>query len=364
MVLKRGMDQMSAWLLAVTATGAVFGAGYGISRVMARHAEQNEAEAAAAAEGQGEGRDKASEPREAEPSREPSESGKSPAQDGAKEPAAQEPGESEPHAASPKRPHPEGTEARPGTGGAAARSPRSRGGRDAAETPWSYGGSEGPDSWASLSEDYALCGQGKHQSPVDVETFALNRKLLPLRFDYKDTELTLRNNGRSISAEVARGNDVSMDGESYALVRIDFHSPSEHKIQGRPYDFETQLVHENAEGRTLVVSVFYERAGHTEKNQALARLWDKLPKAGDPASDPIAINVATFLPPHRSYYKYLGSLTTPPCTEGVQWVLFREPETLSEKQEDLFMTALDHSNGNPVRPVQKLNGRQILMFAR
>jgi len=148
-----------------------------------------------------------------------------------------------------------------------------------------------------------------------------------------------------------------VDGDRYDLDTIVFHAPSEHKIVGAPYDMEIQLTHKSLEGQILILAVFMEREA---TNPFLTNIWSSIPAPGDDASEPIALDPTKLLPQRRKYYQYEGSLTHPPCTEGVHWYVMTDPLPLSDRQ----LAQFSHSIPFNARPVQALNGRKVSRSTR
>ncbi len=227
----------------------------------------------------------------------------------------------------------------------------------AAETKhWSYSGNNGPPHWGELEPDYATCAKGKAQSPVDIETANVGQHALPpLQFSYKPAALHIINNGHTIQINVPSGSELVVGGEHYALAQFHFHQPSEEKINGKSFAMVAHLVHRDAQGHLAVVAVLLQPG---QPNPLLSTLWRNLPpSAGHEQVTPhVAINTAELLPQSRGYYTYSGSLTTPPCSEGVRWFVLKAPMTLSTKQLATFSKLY---RGN-ARSIQRLNGRVVL----
>jgi carbonic anhydrase len=213
------------------------------------------------------------------------------------------------------------------------------------EGHWSYEGETGPDRWAEVSEEFALCETGAVQSPIDVTTgSAMSVGLDELEMTWGPSEVTVVDNGHTIQANVAPGNQTVIDGETYDLVQFHFHKPSEHTVDTEAFPMELHFVHAAADGRLAVVGVLL-----TEGEAAPA--FDGLFTEGTELTgfDPTAL-----LPDDLARFRYTGSLTTPPCSEGVNWNVLAEPVSLSAEQIAAFV-----HDGN-ARPVQDLNGRTIL----
>lgn len=216
---------------------------------------------------------------------------------------------------------------------------------------WDYKGSSGPEHWADISGVTTLC-DGKKQSPIDIDVPKVNAKLLPIRFTYKTSDLVMRRGARSVLITPETGNFMEVDGERFDLTEITFHAPSEHKISGAPYDLEMQMLHLSADGKLAIVAVLYEEGA---ENAALEPIWRLLPAQGDSDPEPFAFNPESLLPNRRIYYRYGGSLTRPPCSEGVAWYVFAKPMSISAKQVDSFVRIAPFN----ARPVQPLNRRLV-----
>ena len=218
---------------------------------------------------------------------------------------------------------------------------------------WSYAGDTGPGHWGDLESDYSVCKTGKHQSPIDIRK--PERAGLPtLDFEYHDVPLTIVNNGHTIQVNYAAGSFVRIEGHRYQLVQFHFHHPSEEKVDGRAYDMVAHLVHKDAEGHLAVVAVLLAKG---QANPLVQTLWDHLPRqvAHEDTVPNLRVNAADLLPKHLGYFEFDGSLTTPPCTEGVRWMVLREPEAISPSEIATF-GKLYHDNA---RPTQPSNGRAV-----
>jgi carbonic anhydrase len=225
--------------------------------------------------------------------------------------------------------------------------------KSAAGHEWSYEGEHGPAHWGDVETDYAVCKTGRNQSPIDI-TGAVKADLPPIQFDYKAAPLRIINNGHSIQVNYPEGSFIIVDGIQYQLVQFHFHHPSEEKIKGKSFDMVVHLVHKNAEGNLAVVAVLMRKG---QANALLKTLWEHLPKAEgkEVASADVTINPMELLPAQRGYYTYTGSLTTPPCTEGVKWLVLKTPVEISDVQIDRFAHIYKHN----ARPVQPLDGRVV-----
>jgi carbonic anhydrase len=235
----------------------------------------------------------------------------------------------------------------PAPGAEAARTPH------AAHPPhWSYAGEAGPQGWAALAPEFATCSTGSRQSPIDIRG-GLRVELEPVQFDYRSSRFGVLDNGHTIQVNMAAGNSISVLGRRYDLLQFHFHRPSEERIDGRAADMVAHLVHKDAEGRLAVVAVLLEGGSAQPVVQAV---WNNLPlEKGEELAASGPIDPANLLPTDRRYYTYMGSLTTPPCTEGVLWMVMKQPVQLSAQQIDLFARLYPMN----ARPVQSASGRLI-----
>lgn len=332
-MLKRGLDQLTAWILAIVVAGLVLVGGYFVARIGAAHAGDDDGavsahggEEAPAHHGSASEHEPAAEPGH-EPAHAPA-----PAHEPAHKPA------SEDHA--------------PAKHESVGHDTGAVGGPN-----WEYKGSSGPDHWGDLAAGYKVCGTGSRQSPVDIDETATNTKLLPIKFNYKADDAVIKNDGRTVQANFPTGNYVEIDGERFDLFQIHVHAPSEHKVSGIPYDMEVHLDHKNVDGQLVSIAVLFEEG---EENKALRPLWQAMPREIEQAPEPIEFNPATLLPARRLYYSYTGSLTVPPCTEGVRWFVLTQPVGVSSKQVDHFASIIPYN----ARPVQPLKGRKIAKSSR
>jgi len=218
---------------------------------------------------------------------------------------------------------------------------------------WSYEGEHGPSHWGDVKSDYAMCKTGKNQSPIDI-TSAVKADLPPIQFAYQPAQLKIINNGHSIQVNFPEGSFITVGGKPYQLVQFHFHHPSEEKIKGKNFDMVAHLVHKNAEGNLAVVAVLIKKG---QANKFIESLWAHLPKGEETEEVPanVTIDVSGLLPDKRGYYTYTGSLTTPPCSEGVTWFVLKTPIEFSNDQINQFAHFYKHN----ARPVQPLDGRVV-----
>nr|WP_290665872.1 carbonic anhydrase family protein [Ardenticatena sp.] len=220
---------------------------------------------------------------------------------------------------------------------------------------WGYDGEQGPAYWGQLSPDYATCATGREQSPIDIPAWApVNQP--DLQFVYQSTPLTIVNNGHTVKVAYGEGSFMTLEGKQYKLLQFHFHAPSEHTWQGQYFPIEAHFVHQSDDGEYAVVGVFIREGA---ENTAYQSVWDHLPpNPGDPQTiEGVSVNAMELLPADTSYYRYDGSFTTPPCTEGVKWVVMATPVEMSTEQIAAFQAIYDHNN----RPVQPLNARTFYL---
>ena len=212
---------------------------------------------------------------------------------------------------------------------------------------WEYTGDAGPAHWSTLAPEFAACA-GRNQSPIDLDNF-IEAELPPIAFDYKAGGHDVVNNGHTIQVNYDAGSSISIDDDTFALKQFHFHAPSENHIDGKSFPIEAHFVHADAKGDLAVVAVMFEQG---DNNPALDTLWARLPgKEGDPQALSPEIAAAELLPGNRDYYRYEGSLTTPPCSEGVRWLVLKHPVPVSAEQIGKLTKALGHPNNRPVQPV-------------
>lgn len=224
----------------------------------------------------------------------------------------------------------------------------------AGDSHWTYSGSEGPEYWGELSPAFRACGDGRNQSPVNLTGF-VEADLSPIVFNYEEGVSGIVNNGHTLKLDYKAGSSISVDGHRFELKQFHFHSPSENRINGKTFPLEAHLVHADKDGNLAVVAVMFEEG---KANAALAKAWAHMPeKAGSPMNLPMHISAESLLPVSRDYYRFNGSLTTPPCSEGVLWLVMKDPVTASSEQIEKFRHAMHHDNN---RPVQALNARVVL----
>lgn len=224
----------------------------------------------------------------------------------------------------------------------------------AAEPHWSYEGKAGPEHWSELSSDFHLCHEGKAQSPINIKD-PIQGNLQPLNLAYQASAEKVINNGHTIQVTVDNEDDFVLDGEKFTLRQYHFHTPGENQINGHTFPLEAHFVHSKEGGDLAVVAVMFEVGN---ENPALAPLIDAMPKKeNQQVSINREIDLRALFPQDLHYYRFSGSLTTPPCSEGIRWLVMKQPVTLSQAQLDAFRQALKTTNN---RPLQPLNGRMIV----
>ena len=223
------------------------------------------------------------------------------------------------------------------------------------KTPWTY---ETAGHWSALDPEYAICGAGKEQSPIDIRNVQMS-DLPALRFDYHAGLLKyLINNGATIRVNYhdapGAGNFVIVGDTRYQLTQFHFHRPSEEYVDGKPYAMEVHLMHQSGDGKVAGVTVFLKSGA---ANPTVQNLWDHMPPTESKELEIAGVTVdpGGLLPRDTAYYMYPGSITAPPCTEGVTWFVLKTPVEISPAQIEAFAKLYPHD----VRPVQPLNGRVV-----
>ena len=215
---------------------------------------------------------------------------------------------------------------------------------------WGYEGEGGPVHWGDLASEYAVCKIGKNQSPINIEEgkVAPGAAVRAVKFDYKPTPLSILNNGHTIVLNYAPGSSVAVDGKKYELLQFHFHAPSEHTVAAKPYVMEAHLVHKNAEGQLAVIGIFMVEG---KENPFIAEIFKYMPeKADEKKSDEhVMIDALKLLPDGYDHYFYTGSLTTPPCSEGVSWNVLKTPIEVSKAQVEKYVSVMGKNTARPAR---------------
>ncbi len=214
---------------------------------------------------------------------------------------------------------------------------------------WDYEGAGAPANWGKLRPDYAACASGNRQSPIDIRD-GIRVDLEPIRFDYKPAQFRVTDNGHTIQVTVGEGSSITVLGKEYALVQFHFHRPSEERINGKAFDMVAHLVHRDYDGNLAVVAVLLEKG---VEHPLIQTVWNYMPleKGIDVAPPGATLDLVKLLPENRAYYTYMGSLTTPPCSENVLWLVFKQAVQVSGEQIAVF-SRLYRNNARPVQPAQ------------
>lgn len=222
----------------------------------------------------------------------------------------------------------------------------------APEVPPGYAGSEGPEHWGILSKEYALCREGKSQSPINI-TGERDMKLSAIEFHYQaSVNSEVINNGHTIQVNYHPGSYAVIGGKKYNLLQFHFHSPSEHKVHGKHADMVSHLVHKSDDGHLAVVGVLFDKS---RNNDFLTPVWGSMPSTQGKATVAGSIDINRLLPADKGYFHYSGSLTTPPCSEGVSWNVLKSHVSVGSAQVTAFTSIFPTS----IRPVQPINGRTV-----
>lgn len=216
-------------------------------------------------------------------------------------------------------------------------------------THWGYSGEGGPENWGHLSPEFEVCGKGKNQSPIDISSM-IESELPPISFSYKSGSLDVINNGHSIMESFAPGNSITLDDHTYELKQIHWHTPSENHVNGQAFPMEAHLVHADKQGNLAVIGIMYTDG---RENSSIANIWNNMPAKIDAVNkdDSITVNPEDMLPPNRDYYLFNGSLTTPPCSEGVRWMVMKNPIEASAEQIKQFHSIFQVDTNRPVQPI-------------
>jgi len=217
---------------------------------------------------------------------------------------------------------------------------------------WSYDGEAGPQAWGRLKPEFSKCASGARQSPIDIRD-GIRVDLDPVLFDYKPSAFGVLDNGHTVQVNVAPGNSIEVMGRRFELAQFHFHRPSEERIDGRQFDMVAHLVHKDLAGRLAVVAVLLERG---PAHALVQSVWNNLPlEKGDEVNARALLDLTQLLPRDTRYFTYMGSLTTPPCSEGVLWMVMQQPVSVSAEQIDVFARLYPMN----ARPLQQAAGRLI-----
>ncbi len=213
---------------------------------------------------------------------------------------------------------------------------------------WGYTGHNTPDTWGHLSEKYRECGVGANQSPINI-THSLHAHLPPLAPHYAGRSKNIVDNGHTVQVNMEPGNTFKIDGDTFELKQFHFHSPSENHINGQSFPLEAHFVNLDKKGNIAVIAVMFKEG---KANKALEKVWAKIPgKEGESNTLKLAGIANAIMPKNKHYYRFNGSLTTPPCTEGVRWFVLKTPVTVSKEQVEKFHHLMHHNNNRPIQPM-------------
>ena len=224
-------------------------------------------------------------------------------------------------------------------------------------THWGYTGHAGPENWGDLDSKYVMCKLGNNQSPINItnKISVMSKDLEPISFKYATGASSVVDNGHTIQVNITDGSDIEIDGVKFALKQFHFHSPSENQIDGKNFPLEAHFVHVSKDGHLAVVAIMFKEG---KENKVLQKIWDRMPnKAGESAKCGLPSKLINeLLPKNKDYYRFSGSLTTPPCSEGVRWMVLKNYVTISPAQVKEFSKIIHKNN----RPVQPLNARKVM----
>jgi carbonic anhydrase len=219
---------------------------------------------------------------------------------------------------------------------------------------WGYQGKTGPEQWGKLSSEYAACASGLNQSPVAFES-TIHSALKPIRVIHKFAAKEMLSTPNGLRVLFKEGNMMVLDKTAFQLKHLDFHTPSEHQLNGQSYPLEIQLWHEDSKKNIAIMSILFKTG---EPNAELTELLAQLPqKTGESIKLKTRYTPNELMPTNPQYYRYSGSLTSPPCNEGVRWIVMKSPLQVSAEQVQAITTAIGGPNS---RPIQPLHGRSVL----
>jgi carbonic anhydrase len=228
-------------------------------------------------------------------------------------------------------------------------------------TQWSYEDTTqtaGPDEWGSMPGN-SLCTTGTEQTPINIDPSSVktNAQAPALHFDYQPSQCRLLNNGHTVKALCSPESKLRVDGNTYSLKEFHFHATSEHRIHSTPYPLEIHLVHVDAQGKPAAVVAVLVSEGKADS--PLGRLMAALPRKTDSETSApgIPFNPADLLPKNTAYFHYKGSLTTPPCSEGINWYVLQNPIELQPEQIKFFTSIPGFDRTH--RPLQPLGTRKV-----
>ncbi len=216
------------------------------------------------------------------------------------------------------------------------------------DVEWGYSGAGAPENWASISTDYSMCSEGTKQSPVDITGYQKG-DAPPLSFSFRRDAVEVVNDGKALSINYTKGNRLGLSERTYQLTSVRTHTPSEHTIDGQSFALELQLFHEQTFGDLAIVSFLYTLG---DPDPVIQNIIDAAPdESGQSITEGLVLNAADYAPEDLGYYKYEGSLTTPPCTEPVDWFIMLEQGSVSQEQIDQVAALTGGGNNRPLQPL-------------
>jgi len=221
---------------------------------------------------------------------------------------------------------------------------------------WGYKGDTGPAHWGELSEKFALCSSGENQSPIDIKS-DYDVKLPVIEFTYTAKPTKVLNNGHTIQVDISEGSSIKVAGKTFQLKQFHFHTPSENTIDGKSFPLEAHFVHRSSDTNEFaVVAVMFEEG---DANPILDKIWEKMPTEARKSEklNGDELDYTQLQPDDKDYYRFNGSFTTPPCTEGVYWHVLKKPLTASKAQIETFLKTMHHPNN---RNIQEVGARVIV----
>ncbi|CAA6822786.1 MAG: Carbonic anhydrase (EC [uncultured Sulfurovum sp.] len=217
---------------------------------------------------------------------------------------------------------------------------------------WGYTADVGPSHWGKLNTKFRMCSEGNTQSPINILPTS-DIDLPALDLNYTTGSKSVINNGHTVQVNIEDGSVFNIEGMAYKLKQFHFHTPSENNINGASFPLEAHFVHATDDGKLAVVAVMFKEG---DANPILTKVWKKLPtlEVGKAVSCGLsAKEVKALMPTDKDYYKFMGSLTTPPCSEEVKWHVFKTPLTISKAQIETFFKLYGHGNNRPVQATHK-----------
>lgn len=219
---------------------------------------------------------------------------------------------------------------------------------------WGYEGQGSPENWGKLSPDFSLCETGMNQSPINIQG-ALKTHQGKLELTFQPGKQEIVNNGHTIQVNVNEGNTLRLDNDIFTLQQFHFHAPSENEIDGKQFPFEAHFVYKDKDGAMAVLALLFQEG---RSNPQLAQAWQQMPAELEQTTVlDKPVDIRALLPEQRGFYRFSGSLTTPPCSEGVRWIVLEQLASVSAEQLNQFRSVIYPANN---RPLQPLNGRIIV----